>query len=182
MKRLVLFAVAAVIFMAQSALAQEVKERGIHAVTMSANTNSASIGYWYKFTDDTSLGGDFTFIFRDHNHDDFQTYQLSPGIKYYLMPEKAISPYLYGAVIGRYGNDSNKNDFDTFRTESYTAGVQGGIGLEWFPTQRLSIAGHVGALAQYEKNKTSGSFSSSSNDEGFVIGTISSGILLNLYF
>jgi hypothetical protein len=185
MKKLVLFAVALSIFMAQSAHAQEVKERGTNAVTMGASTNSASIGYWHKMTGDISLGGDFTFIFRDHNHRDSQTYQLSPGIKYYLLPEKAVSPYLYGAIIGRYGNDSSKTAFDTTRTETYTAGLQGGIGLEWFPTQRVSIAGHVGAIAQYERNHSTdhnGFNSSSSNDEGFAIGTISSGILLNLYF
>jgi len=186
MKKLVLSAVALSIFMAQSAAhAQEVKERGNNAITMGANTNSASIGYWYKLSGDNSLGGDFTFIFRDHNHNDSQTYQLSPGIKHYFLPEKAVSPYLYGAIIGKYGNNKSDQAGPTTRTETYTACVQGGIGLEWFPTQSLSIAGHAGAIAQYERThstNTSGPFSSSSNDEGFVIGTISSGILLNLYF
>jgi hypothetical protein len=185
MKKLVLSAVVLSIFMAQSAHAQEVKERGSNAVTMGASSNSASIGYWHKLTGENSLGGDFAIFFRDRNHSDSQTYQFSPGIKHYLLPEKAASPYLYGAVIGRYGNNSSNQTNSTSRAETYTAGVQGGIGLEWFPTQSLSIAGHVGAIAQYERNhstNTSESISSSSNDEGFFIGTISSGILLNLYF
>lgn len=185
MKKLVLSAVALTIFMAQSAFTQEVKARGSDAVTMGASSNSASIGYWHKLSDGNSLGGDFTFLFRDHNHSDFHTYQFRPGIKHYLLPEKAVSPYLYGAVIGKYGNNSSSQTSPTSRTKIYTAGVQGGVGLEWFPTQSLSIAGHVGAIAQYERSYSTNSNTLgtiSNNDEGYAIGTISSGILLILYF
>jgi len=116
MKKLVLSAVALSIFMAQSALAQEVKARGSNAVTMGASSNIASIGYWHKLNDDNSLGGDFTIFFRDHNHSDSQTYQFSPGIKHYLLPEKSVSPYLYGAVIGKYGNNSSNQTGTTSST------------------------------------------------------------------
>ncbi|MCM0083441.1 hypothetical protein L4X63_17795 [Geomonas sp. Red32] len=185
MKRLVWLAVVlAVVLTVNAADAQEVKERGNNAVTMGAATNSATIGYWHKLNDDVSLGGDFTLYLRHHNDYVSQTYQFSPGIRYYLLPEKAVSPYCYGAIIGRYGTTLDRGSDTKTRSESYTAGLQGGIGLEWFPTQRVSVAGHVGAIAQYEKNHstTSGSFTGSSHDEGYTIGTISSGILVNLYF
>lgn len=185
MKRWVCLQLLCLIVMVQPSVAQEVKARGSEAITMGATSDSASIGYWHKLTDDNSLGGDFTIVYRDNNRGGSQSYQLSPGIKHYLTPEKTISPYLYGAIIGRYAENSSDNTSSRWRTEMYTVGVQGGIGLEWFPVQSLSIAGHVGAVAHYEKNRSrssSGEFSSSRNDEGFTIGTISSGILLNLYF
>jgi hypothetical protein len=185
MKKWVCLQLLCLIVMVQPTLAQEVKARGSEAITMGANSNSASIGYWHKLTDANSLGGDFTIFYRDHNRDDSQSYQFSPGIKHYLAPEKAVSPYLYGAIIGRYGENSSDNTNSTWRSENYALGVQGGIGLEWFPVQRVSIAGHVGVIAEYEKNRSrnsSGINSFTSNDEGFTIGTINSGFLLNLYF
>lgn len=195
MKKWVCLQLFCLVVMAQTAVAQEVRGRGSEAVTMGANRDSASIGYWHKLTDDTSLGGDFTLLYRDHNDDDNQFYQFSPGIKYYLLPEKAVSPYLYGAVIGSYGERSRDDTNWEWRSESYALGVQGGIGLEWFPVQSVSIAGHVGVIAQYEKDRSrssstvsinagndAGVLSNTNNDEGFTVGTISSGILLNLYF
>ena len=194
MKRWVCLQLLCLIVMVQPALAQEVKARGSEAITMGANSNSASIGYWHKLTDANSLGGDFTLVYRDHNRDESQSYQFSPGIRHYLAPEKAVSPYLYGAIIGRYGERSSDNNTSRFRSEDYALGVQGGIGLEWFPVQSVSIAGHVGVIAQYERTHSRSSFvssnnvgndvelSRSTNDEGFVIGTINSGFLLNLYF
>lgn len=192
MKKWVCLQLLCLIVMVQPALAQEVKARGSEAITMGANRDSASIGYWHKLSDADSLGGDFTFIYRDHNRNESQSYQFSPGIKHYLLLEKAVSPYLYGALIGMYGETSTKS---SFRSENYALGVQGGIGLEWFPVQRVSIAGHVGIIAEYEKNRFRNSsagftnngndvgvLSDTTNDEGFTIGTISSGILLNLYF
>lgn len=198
MKKLVVSAIALSVLAVQPVHAQEekvsVSQRGSEAVTMGAGSNSASIGYWHKLTGKTSLGGDFTFFYRDHDHNDYQSYQFSPGIRHYLLADKAVSPYLYGAVVGRYSKSGSDQPDSRSRTESYTAGLQGGIGLEWFPIQNVSIGGHVGINANYEKahsaynsqysdglggTTTSGATAS---DEGFVIGTFSSGILLNLYF
>lgn len=159
------------IFGVSSVNAQEVKERGNNAVTIGAAANTASIGYWHKLSDQISLGGDFTVVSRDHNEYDSQSYKFAPGIKYYLEPEKAVSPYLYGAMVGEYDNSKSDQSVSSSRSE-------------WFPTQRVSIAGHVGVIAQYEKHNssyTSGPFGST-KDEGYTVGTISSGILLNLYF
>lgn len=193
MRKWVGFLLFCLVVTVQPAFAQEVRARGSEAVTMGVNTNSASIGYWHKMSDATSLGGDFTFIYRDHEHSDSQAYQFSPGIKHYLLPELPVSPYLYGAIIGKYGENSSRSENFTSRSENYTAGLQGGIGLEWFPVQRLSIAGHVGVIAQYEKthsfqgqtttSRALGDLgSSATTEEGFSVGTISSGFLMNLYF
>jgi hypothetical protein len=195
MKKWVCLQLLCLFVMVQPTLAQEVKARGSEAITMGANSNSASIGYWHRLTDANSLGGDFTLIYRDHNRNESQSYQFSPGIRHYLAPEKAVSPYLDGAIIGRYGERSSDDTNWRSRSENYALGVQGGIGLEWFPVQSVSIAGHVGVIAQYERNRNRGTsvgvnnagndvgaLSSSSNDEGFTVGTINSGFLLNLYF
>ena len=182
MKKLVLSAVALSICFVQPALAQEVKSRGSEAISLGVTSDSGRIGYWHKVNDANSYGGDFSFAYSDSSHNDIQSYEFSPGIRHYLLPDKAISPYLYGALMGRYGvSHSSQPDWKS-RMESYTVGVKGGIGLEWFPVQSVSIAGHVGVVAAYDKFHSVATLSTSSTTEDFFIGTTSSGLLLNLYF
>lgn len=176
---------------AHTAMAQEVRGRGSEAITLGATDGSARIGYWHKLSDANSIGGDFAIDFSDNNRGDGQSYQFNPGIRHYLMPEKAVSPYLYGALTARYGTYGYDNGNSKSSSEVYAAGLEGGIGLEWFPIQSVSIAGHVGVTAEYEKARSRSSYTSnfdnststtSRRDEGVHVGTFNSGILVNLYF
>ncbi|MBJ6724948.1 outer membrane protein [Geomesophilobacter sediminis] len=192
MKTVLLLAVLSFL-MVQPALAQDEKvtlgQRGDNAIALGVNEGTATIGYWHKLSGSDDLGVDFGIQYRDHETFNNQTYQVMPAIKHYLFPEKSFSPYLYGGLIASYGNNDTRETTQQSgsRTESYTAGALGGLGMEWFPIRNLSIGGHVGVRAQYEYNKTTYSSSNfvvppPNKDEGFTIGTFNSGIRLNLSF
>src|SRR6185369_7171716 len=106
MKRFVLSLVAFSVLTVHPVLGQEekvlVQQRGDNSVTLNANVNSAGIGYWHKLSDHNDLGLDFTVFYRSHQHDGSQTYQLTPAVKHYLLPGKAVSPYLYAGLLASY--------------------------------------------------------------------------------
>lgn len=183
MKRSLLAAAVLSVLAVQPALGQEVsvKDRGPHAVSLGVNEDAAGIGYWHKVSDRTDIGLDFELYYGNGDYSEYQRYVLEPAVKYYLLPTAAASPYVYAGLIGSYF----RGESDMSVGKGYSAGAMGGIGLDWFPVERLSIGGHVGVRGQYHWDRQSsdnGLSSYSRNDDGFTVGTFNSGIRVNLFF
>ena len=129
-----------------------------------------------------TLGGD---VLRENREDDVGDatvlgISLGPVARRYFNRSATIAPFVHSsAMIG--GDYAKHGDSFIRETWSLSAALGLGIGAEWFPAKRASIAGHTGitASAVYGRREI--------NDEdsslwSLGLRTFTSGITLQLYF
>lgn len=122
--------------------------------------SGARFGYW-RMRSDRQLMGWFFGLNASHSeqeaegvgqerHSTSSSVQLAagPALRYYLNPEGRVVPFVAGDVAVGYGlstgDDSQRERGFHHRMNLSTAW---GIGLEWFPADRISISGTTGLRA-----------------------------------
>ena len=76
--------------------------------------------------------------------------QLSPAIKKYRPLKNRISPFTYGRVEARFSGYNRNYDQDSQRVSSEgRIGIGFGLGIEWFPFQRIGLGGQTGLSLGY---------------------------------
>ena len=75
--------------------------------------------------------------------------QVSPTIKKYRPLHKQIAPFTYGRIeAGFLGH--KRDDLDSQHVSSVASiGIALGLGVEWFPFQRISVGGQTGLRLGY---------------------------------
>ena len=109
-----------------------------------------------------------------------RVFVLRPAIKRYLgATEGSVAPYLLVGVKAEW----TRSDFGGSPITSQEIGGTVGLGLEWFPTQRVSVGGNVGVELLAVRRESSTSLGGTDPvSTGFEIGTASSGIRIRLFF
>ena len=82
------------------------------------------------------------------NH--YLSLQLRPTIKHYRPLHDRIAPFTYGQVEA--GFRGYKRDSDLYTQHGSSSGNIGlalGLGVEWFPFQRISLGGQTGLSLGY---------------------------------
>lgn len=154
-------------------------------------------GVWKMVGDRTNLGvivglGANTAS-RDNNdgadwNNDEATANLGLAVRCYTNPLGRITPFVAGEVSG-YGwrTTSEVEDGESSQKMSALgASVRGGLGVEWFPTRRVSLSGSTGVelnwLRQRFENELSAGETSETTDNRFGFSTFSSGLGVQIYF
>lgn len=100
---------------------------------------SGAAGFWYMMTNEINLGINVGLGFDRVNAgtgtDTQVDFLLAPALRYYLMTDGVVAPFVHGQANFRLVDDSD------FGAEF---GLAGGVGAEWFPVRQFSIAGQVG--------------------------------------
>jgi len=98
------------------------------------------------------------------------TLGLSPDVRLYRGQTRPVVPFVEVSAQASYSEIGTE-------AKIYGVGAGAGLGVEWFPTVRVSVSGSVGLNAGY-------SSLNSPDDERtiFSVGTARSNLMFNLYF
>ena len=158
--------------------------RGDRSILLSVGERS-DIGYWMRVGESTDLGVGVGLTFSDDDERTSRAFHLSPELKRYWDEDGAsIAPYVLVGLVGSWRTSEDSGTFASERSALEIGGA-GGIGLDWFPVERVSVGGHVGLRATFTRSKlTQTSPGAPPEDEAtrFLISTHSAGIRLHVYF
>lgn len=127
---------------------------------------------------DTDTGGDYT--------EAATTAGLGFNLRRYVGMSHRVAPYLQGRVFGR-GEYNRAESGDTeASTRGTHAGVEAGLGAEWFPVRQFSLSGHTGArfmVSRYSQTITqpTGEETEATSNEA-LFRTFTSSLSVRIYF
>lgn len=149
-------------------------ERPDHSILLGVG-ETTNLGYWMRVGDRTDAGVEGGFSIVEEGGSDATAIAASLSLKRYWSPaESTVAPY---SILGIRALST-----DGLISESREYGAFGGVGLDWFPAQRVSIGGHLSLRASLTR-RTSPLFAGGEEDHnGWMVRTVSSGIRLQLYF
>ena len=111
--------------------------------------------------------------------------QLRPTIKHYRPLHDRIAPFTYGQIEAGFGGYKR----DTEPHEQYTSrrgniGIALGLGIEWFPFQRISLGGQTGLSLgyRYSQSDTRGDTNRSYTNWSLYLSTFQSEVTALMYF
>lgn len=159
-----------------------------------SNTGSAAFGVWEMVGARTNLGLTLgvTVYGRDReaggtDQTDASTYvQVGVAAKRYLATARAVAPFVVAGVFGR-GNYLRRDGAGYEEQQrGWGAGVEAGVGVEWFPARHLSVGGHTGftlASDRYtaEQERPDGT-RDEIRDSGGSFGTYTTALSVQIYF
>jgi hypothetical protein len=124
---------------------------------------AGAAGLWWMASDSVNLGFNVGLGF-NFDQDNAVDILLAPALRYYLLRTDRVSPFLLGQM--------NLRIFENGPDADLNFGLLTGLGAEVWLISELSLAGYVGmGFDLYQGDGGSAS-----------IGTLTSGITLNLYF
>ncbi len=160
-------------------------------------------GVWYMVTDSINLGinlgvgVDSTTEINNYETDEgFSVNRtgfdllIAPAIRYYLMNDSPVAPYILGQVNfhkyfdGEPATSADPTDANFSSELQPELALIGGFGLEWFPIERFSIGGHVGLGVDLIRQNTreGGAVGGTLTKNNVRVGTFTSGLSANIYF
>lgn len=134
--------------------ASEALQPGRRMIALSLPSHGTTAGFWVQRTTTLTRGIELT---ADFQHVDVSSsgpgqdrnrlsVVLSPIIKNFLARSHgAIAPYARAGVLIGY----QREETATRQNDGWLAGVEAGFGAEWFPVERISVGGWLGAAASY---------------------------------
>lgn len=144
---------------------------------------SGSIGVWRMHSPRTNLGLNVGLsVDRSGPREAKETGEsvsLEPAFKRYASPLGRVSPFLFGGVLASYAHQRGPG----WSWNGLGAGVEGAVGVDWFPVHDVSLGGYLGAAAAYSSGR-------SRPDNGpaapritfWEVRSLASGLTLHLYF
>ncbi len=183
MLRHVVWTLALLLGFFQTVLAQSeprVLERGAHSIIVGVGTNT-SIGYSRRVAERTDIGIEVGVRISDDDDTHSRSISLRPGLKRYLSSaESDLAPYILLGVSALWSRLDSSGALDLSARE---LGGFVGVGIDWFPVQRVSVGGHLGVESSLT-TRDRASFPPTPDDEasGYTVSTYSSGIRVQLYF
>ena len=173
--------------------------RGDWALGVALPSNSGSSFSLWKIRSPTTAVGlevgvswsyaDSTLNADDPNPTSLQNHslylRLRPTIKHYRPLHDRVAPFMYGQVDA--GFSGLKWDFDPstqYGGSSGSVGIALGLGIEWFPFQRISLGGQTGLRLGYRYSQfdTRGDNNRSSRNWSLYLRTFQSEVKALMYF
>ncbi len=140
------------------------------------------VGVSWSYADSTANADTpYPTTLQDH----YLSLRLGPTIKHYRPLHDRIAPFTYGQVIA--GFRGYKRDIDLYRQRGSSSGNIGlalGLGVEWFPFQRISLGGQTGLNLgyRYAQYDTRGDNNRSSSNWSLYLRTFQSEVRALMYF
>jgi len=180
--RALLLSTAAVAFLAAPAAAQDgasVGARRKHALVISW-ANASTLGYALRVGERVDLVLEAALALTDEDDLTDRTIALRPSLKRYVGPQDApVAPYLVAGLVGSWTHGDLAGGGSA---SSRSIGGFAGIGLDWFPHERVSLGGDVGLQATATSRDVPGFGGPSTEVTGFDLRTFASTVRLKLYF
>ena len=111
--------------------------------------------------------------------------RLRPTIKHYRPLHDRVTPFMYGQIdAGFWGRKWDSNPPTQYGGSSGSVGLALGLGVEWFPFQRISLGGQTGLDLSYRYGQydTRSYSNRSSRNWSLYIGTFQSEVKALMYF
>ncbi|MCE2448268.1 MAG: hypothetical protein J4F35_07760 [Candidatus Latescibacteria bacterium] len=110
--------------------------------------------------------------------------QLRPTIKHYRPLHDRIAPFTYGQVEAGFRGSKRDSPFTQHGSSSGNIGLALGLGVEWFPFQRISLDGQTGLRLgyRYSQSDTRGYNNRSSKNWSLYLRTFQSEVKALMYF
>lgn len=146
--------------------------------------STTSFGIWRLFSDRTAVGLDVNFNYRSEEHEaqgrvneaDGFSVHIGPALKRYFSPERTVAPFLYGAATVGYSQADLRTFTRNEDREAFDASGALGLGVDWFPLDRLSIGGFTGLTAGYSTTDRPG------DHQAWSVRTFRSDLVMHIYF
>lgn len=151
-------------------------ERGTWALGYDLRSgDGSSFSLWRVRSPNTALGleASLSWSLRDQDYEDPDLsnrryhslrMQLRPTLKRYRPLRNGIAPYVYGQGLGGFSGSRRDigGTWDT-ATSMIDLGVGLGLGVDWFPLERISVGGRTGLSLRYSFGDSRRLVTSSSN-------------------
>lgn len=110
--------------------------------------------------------------------------QLRPTIKHYRPLHDRIAPFTYGQVEAGFRGHKRESSPYAGSSSSGNIGLALGLGVEWFPFQRISLGGQTGLSLgyRYAQYDTRGYSNSSRSNWSLYLRTFQSEVKALMYF
>ena len=139
------------------------------------------IGVSWSYADSTANADDpASFAVQDHS----LRLQLRPTIKHYRPLHDRVAPFAYGQVGAGFSGAKRDAPHTHRGASSGSIGLALGLGVEWFPFQRISLGGHTGLRLgyRYSQYDARGDINRSSSNWSLYLRTFQSEVAVLLYF
>lgn len=121
-----------------------------------SNIGSGAFGGWKMVGERTNLGVIVAIQVydRDESTDgsefDQRSSLLAVGLhaRRYAGTIRDVTPFLTAGIDAYAGRSTQSSNNGSVEGRGYGAGAQAGVGVEWFPVRRMSLAGHTGAAVR----------------------------------
>jgi hypothetical protein len=165
--------------MAQAQASPSVDGRAKHSIVTEVGA-STLIGVGLRVGTRTDLILEGGGRLSDGDGPDTRVFVLRPAIKRYLgSTAGSVAPYLLFGLKAEW----TRSELGVSTLTTQDIGGTAGLGLEWFPTQRVSVGGNVGVeLLAVRRESPSLLIGPDPVSTGYEIGTASSGIRIRLFF
>jgi hypothetical protein len=165
--------------LAQAQAAPSIDGRAKHSIVVDVGSSTA-IGLGLRVGTRTDLMLEAGARLSDSDADGIRALVLRPAIKRYLGPtDGSIAPYLLLGLKAEW----TRSEFGPTTLTSQRIGGTAGVGLDWFPHQRVSVGGHAGVeLLAVRSDSPSLLIGPNTESTGHDISTFSSGLRLRLFF
>jgi hypothetical protein len=155
--------------------------------------SSQRVGLWHRVTPRVQVGmevlGRRETTSTDGGELEARSTQLgiAPGVKFYSSTTAPVLPYVFVGGEASFGHARAENEAvggeiieaeQTFRT----LGAELGLGVDWFPVQRVSIGGHAAIGANWSRTQYETDGAEHPEQKTSSIGTFSSGVRVHFYF
>lgn len=140
-------------------------EPGVQSLSFAVfGSGSGSFGYWKMRTERVNVGWEVR-VSGSHSGDTAESEQerrdgsfsnagisVGPSFRRYWGADARVLPFFQsgiqvGYVFGSQERESSLNQHAEFTDHGISLGGQLGLGVEWFPTARVSVSGFTGAGA-----------------------------------
>ncbi len=153
---------------------------------------SPRVGVWHRFSPRVQAGVEVVGRREASGDDDghgFTSTQvgIAPAIKLYASTNAPLLPYVYGEASVSFGSartvaDGPPGEELISEQNVRTLGVVIGLGMDWFPVERVSVGGHAGLEAQWRRYEYESGATEFPPQTGSTIGTFNSGLRVHFYF
>jgi hypothetical protein len=143
----------------------------------------STVGYALRLGQRLDLGVEGALNRSEEDDVAYRAYAVRTLLKGYVGPlEGPMAPYWVLGFSGTWSSRDLPTTGDAITDRAL--GGFAGVGLDWFPTRRVSVGGHIGFQASALKGTFPELLPGMSGDEetGSDLRTISSGVRLQLYF
>lgn len=154
---------------------------------------SSQLGAWKMVGARTNLGVSLELQTRDVDArrdsatagEQYHAVELGVEARRYLSPAEEVTPFATAGVFGFIGRREQEAGATRGETTYRGVGVHAGVGVEWFPVRRVSLAGHTGVrLNVYDGEMTAryNGVESEGEDSALDFTTFTSRLSLQIYF
>lgn len=165
--------------LAQAQADPSVGARAKHFIVLDVGSNTAlGVGLRAGERTDVLLEGSVRLL--DDGATSVRTVFLRPAIERYWGPtESSVAPYL---LLGLKAEWVRFEGGLALASSLRRLGGMAGVGLDWFPIQRVSLGGHIGVEALAVRQDGSAFPPASDVTTGHDVGTFASGVRFRLFF